>query len=391
MKEIIIVLPSVLTVPAIKGGAVECLLEQFINQNEIEKRFKCIVIAHYFKGVEKYKNKYQMTKFIYIKYPVFFIRINSVMKNKVFHNMPDLYANKIVKIIKNMSINTVLIEGGETFAFLLKQTAPNKQVILHTHAPKIHISSETELKSFLKIDRILTVSKYCTNENLKIRKNTEDVITIENGIDTKRFYEENIYKDELAIRRKFNLPSKGKIILFKGRIVKEKGILELIRAFKQVEDKDTLLVIAGSKNFGLKRLFKSAYERNLMNMIKSDNRIFFLGYVPYNEVPLLNKISYFSVIPSLWEEPCALVLLENIASGKPTIVTNSGGMPSYVENKGGLIIEKENIVNNLIKGMDTLLNYQEVYQDLEFEAKKYKDYYNEKNYYKSMCNAISKK
>jgi glycosyltransferase involved in cell wall biosynthesis len=36
------------------------------------------------------------------------------------------------------------------------------------------------------------------------------------------------------------------------------------------------------------------------------------------------------VVPSLWDEPCARVIIETLATGRPPIVTRTGGSPELL-------------------------------------------------------------
>ena len=50
----------------------------------------------------------------------------------------------------------------------------------------------------------------------------------------------------------------------------------------------------------------------------------------------------FGVAPSIWHEPCATVVMEAMAQGKPMVVTNMGGMPDLVEHgETGFVVAPE--------------------------------------------------
>ena len=61
-----------------------------------------------------------------------------------------------------------------------------------------------------------------------------------NGIDTS-FFDPNIYKEEenLSLRKQLNINPEEKVIIFVGRLVKDKGINELISAFKALYSEHT--------------------------------------------------------------------------------------------------------------------------------------------------------
>ena len=77
-----------------------------------------------------------------------------------------------------------------------------------------------------------------------------------------------------------------------------------------------------------------------------DYKIVFTGFIPYNQVPNYLMLADIAVLPSMWEEPFGLTIVESMAVGLPLITTRSGGIPEICEGIA-TIVEKENIVNNL--------------------------------------------
>ena len=63
--KMIIISPGALTIPAINGGAVETLIDLYLDYNEINLHNEIIVFANYEKNNNVYK-KYEYTKFEYI-------------------------------------------------------------------------------------------------------------------------------------------------------------------------------------------------------------------------------------------------------------------------------------------------------------------------------------
>jgi glycosyltransferase involved in cell wall biosynthesis len=85
---------------------------------------------------------------------------------------------------------------------------------------------------------------------------------------------------------------------------------------------------------------------------KSSSRIIFTGYVGNDQLYRFYEISDVAIVPSTWEEPAGLVVLEAAAAGKPIIVTRSGGIPEYFNPKSGIMIENDdNIVDSLVKSI----------------------------------------
>ena len=89
-------------------------------------------------------------------------------------------------------------------------------------------------------------------------------ILIPNGIDKP-------INQKIDIIKKFGL-SKDSYFLFLGRIVPEKGIEELIKAFKKVKTKKKLIIAGGSSD-------TDDFTAKMIRLASSDSRIKFIGYV----------------------------------------------------------------------------------------------------------------
>jgi glycosyltransferase involved in cell wall biosynthesis len=69
----------------------------------------------------------------------------------------------------------------------------------------------------------------------------------------------------------------------------------------------------------------------------------FLGWVPPAEMPGLLRKSDVLVVPSIWPEPLARVLLEGMISGLVVVATPTGGTPEIVsDGENGLLFTPGN-------------------------------------------------
>ena len=393
MEKLTIVLPSTLTVPAIKGGAVEQLLEDFLCRNEERPQFECDVVAHYIKGVEVYGKDYKYTKFHYVKMPTLFIRMNSILINRFKLGwLPMFYDHLLIKRAIAIGNKKILLEGNARLAQRLNQRFPQAKIYSHIHADLILAKTQKELDFINSTEKIICVSEYIGKEQIKRKINPEKVVSVLNGIKTDRFDLDKIIADKKAIRKSFSLPEEGKMILFKGRLVREKGIVELLEAFSKIERKDIILVLAGSKNFGEKRYKKSQYEKKIEKYVKEDKRIIMLGHVDYSKLPLLHKIADIAVVPSIWQEPCGLVVIEAVVSGVPLIASKTGGTPEVIgEAKSILIDVNENYIDSLKEAMEKLLFDDKLCEEIRMsQLERTKNLTNER-YFNELCGALGEK
>ena len=138
--------------------------------------------------------------------------------------------------------------------------------------------------------------------------------------------------------------------LYYGRIIKEKGVLNLIKAFKNI--KNSKLYIAGDGP-DIEKVKKYIHENNMDDTVK------LLGYLNSSQVKEYVRKARFIVVPSIWYENCPYSVLETLAMGKPIIGSNLGGIPELVKDNETGLIYKYNSVIELEEKMNDLLNNKE--------------------------------
>ena len=138
---------------------------------------------------------------------------------------------------------------------------------------------------------------------------------------------------------------------FAGRLVWEKGVDILIKAFAQVRKKipSAHLLIAG----------KGEAEASLKSLIKElglQNQVTLLGHL--SRAMLEEKLSkaWVQVVPSRWAEPFGIVAIEAMMRGTAVIATDAGGLREIVRHQQtGLLIPPEN-VKSLANGLEQVLS-----------------------------------
>lgn len=118
------------------------------------------------------------------------------------------------------------------------------------------------------------------------------------------------------VKKSLGLPKHEKIILYAGRLVEEKGLGYLIKAFRMLLKKnpDCRLVIAGDGDLS-KYIYESRYC----------SKITFVGKLPHKELYLLYQIADIGVLPSLMEQ-CSYTVIEMLMFGLPIIGTTTPGI-----------------------------------------------------------------
>lgn len=196
-----------------------------------------------------------------------------------------------------------------------------------------------------KIDMIITPTEFYKEKLIQDGIPENKIKAMQNSIDVEQY----------------NIPIGDEgYALYIGRLSKEKGILNLIKAFKQI--KNDKLYIAGDGP-EKEKIIKYIQENNLQENIK------LLGFL--NKEQVNEKISKcrFVVVPSIWYENCPYSILETLAIGKPVIGAKIGGIPELVkDNKNGLLY-KFNDIEALSNKMEKLFNDKELSEKLGKNAK----------------------
>jgi len=135
--------------------------------------------------------------------------------------------------------------------------------------------------------------------------------------------------------------SSGDYLFFAGRLQENKGVFEAIQAARATNSK---LLIAGSPAEG------KYWEEKIKPYL--DDKIQYLGLIPYNKLPDYYRQAKALLFPILWEEPFGLVMTEAMASGAPVIAFNRGSVPEVVvDGKTGFVVED---VDGMIKAIEKL-------------------------------------
>lgn len=159
-----------------------------------------------------------------------------------------------------------------------------------------------------------------------------------NGVDVHHF-DPSLYpeKSDIEIRKKYNYKPNDFIFLYVGRIVKDKGIIELINAF---------LKLQGSKA-GIKLLLVGTFEKDIdpipldiENEIHNNPDILHVGH--QRDVRPFFALSNILVLPS-YREGFPNVILQAGAMGKYCIVTDINGSNEIINHGlNGAIIPVKN-------------------------------------------------
>ena len=125
-----------------------------------------------------------------------------------------------------------------------------------------------------------------------------------------------------------------KYFLFFGRLSYEKGVMTLLKAFKELPQCSLKVVGTGPKEEELKAFARDNGMKNVT----------FLGYKTGKELTDLVSNAYFVIVPSEWYENNPMTIIEAYSVGTPVIGARIGGIPEIVvDGQTGFQFESGNV------------------------------------------------
>lgn len=182
-----------------------------------------------------------------------------------------------------------------------------------------------------------------------------------NGIDTDFFSQDALELSKDELRLKNSIPSSAFVYIFVGRVVKDKGIEELIESFQELPTNTQLLII-GPLEEDLDPISPKS-----LSMIRQEPRIHQLGYK--SDVRPFLKMSDTLVFPS-YREGFPNVPMQAGAMGLPTIASDINGCNEIIiPHQNGLLIEPKD-TDSLYKAMLQMLNQKDAYLRMKDQSRK---------------------
>lgn len=148
----------------------------------------------------------------------------------------------------------------------------------------------------------------------------------------------------IKIKKKYKIDSN--YLLYLGTLKPSKNIIRLIDAFWQISYKSLKLVIAGKKGW----LYDDIFEK--IKYLNLKNRVIFTDFIPEDDKPPLIKGAKAFVTVSFWEG-FGIPVLEAMACGIPTIVSNVGSLPEVVGESSVLV--NPNDTNSIKEGIEKVV------------------------------------
>lgn len=355
--KIAILTCGMLPIPAVQGGAVENKIDFLLEYNDRIKLHDITVYSPWNKEASEHPAVSSIVNhYIFIDVSSFKAKIGRKLygyfhSGEYYNYYIEYYFEKVYAHLKRQNYDCIYLDNCPGYVCKLSQRG-HKNLVLRLGNDLLNSTSKCHELIFNNVSKIMTCSNYIGERVATIRHDNK-IQTLYNGIDTKIFSSKN---GKQISRSKVGLSEEDFVIVFSGRVNKDKGVSELIDALLKLQDKPNIkLMIIGSPFFA-----NAANEDEFVRSLKEKaklikDRIVFTGFVPYSQIPSYLNLANIAALPSMWEEPFGLTIVEAMAAGLPLITTRSGGIPEICEG-AATILDRNNVVSHLTTAIIDLYN-----------------------------------
>jgi len=222
--------------------------------------------------------------------------------------------------------------------------------------------------------QIITVGPYVKEQLTPIFPQQKKIHLIPNGINTDLFLPLSS-ETRILLKQKWGVSDKRNVLLFVGRLVRQKNPALAIRLLRQIPGD---LLIVGD---GIQR----EYLKILARFLGVEKRVRFLGLLSTQELIECYNIADVMILPSFFEG-LPFVLLEALACGTPVVASDIPGVREVLKEIEGILVPfNENYGKNFAAGITKIINNPNLKRTLSISGRNLI----EKQYsIESMVNAI---
>lgn len=194
----------------------------------------------------------------------------------------------------------------------------------------------------------------------KFLKSKNNYVHISNGIDLdNKFNIDNFFEsDAESLRKKYKISTNDTVVSFIGRLVKEKGILDMLESYNYLESENVKFLIIGSLPQGE----RDTETLKLLEKFKANKNMIFTG-----QVSNVNEHLYLSDIFCLpsYREGMPRSIIEAMSMGNAVIATNiRGSREEVIHDETGFLCninsskEIANYIDELVKNQSKMAMFK---------------------------------
>ena len=359
MMKIAILTSGILPIPAVRGGAVENLIDFCLEYNDRQRLHDITVYSVDDPATEGHPAlQSQVNHYRYIDTHSLAAKVRKHLykathRDRYYDYTIEYYLAQTLKQLRRQDYDLILIENRPGYVLKLKESL---RVPLAIHQENDFLNAQTHRAQdiYAATSLIINTSDYITRRVRTICPGDRKCRTVLNGIDTARFEQAQPFD-----RSTVGLSPEDFVIVYSGRLTPDKGILQLILAIDKLRDLPNLrLLIIGASAYGQDK-HPSPFILQLQEAaMPVKNRIVFTGFVDYRHIPSYLKMADMAAVPSMWDEPFGLTVVEAMSAGLPLVTTRSGGIPEICEGIATLV-DRDGIVDHLADAIRHLYHHPE--------------------------------
>lgn len=198
------------------------------------------------------------------------------------------------------------------------------------------------------------------------------------GIDLTNFRRNFSEEERLRLRKKYGLTAEDKVLIFVGRIAKEKNIDTLIKYHRSLVEKNP--------QFKLLIIGAGDYQKNLQNQVRETNletSVIFAGQRDYNQLPNYYNLADCFVIAST-SETQGLVVVEALASGLPVVAIDDNSFsPMVKKGENGYFFKTE---QDYCQQITRLVNNVQLSAQFTKKSLEIANHFSAENFYLNLIN-----
>ncbi len=253
---------------------------------------------------------------------------------------------RILRLVLSKRIDIVHC-ASEPRALLLSTMVcalTKRKLVVHAH---VEHGNERFLKrpiiklGLRRANAIITNSEFVKRSVVRMGVDPSKVWAIWNVVDLDSFHPK---VSGAGVAREFGIGDEAPLLVTVGRINRQKGQRDLAEALVDVkrEVPDVRALMVGWADPARRPSGKTHFEelQEFCAQHDLDDQVVFAE--PRTDVPRVFAAADIVVVPSSWEEPFGLVVVEAMASGKPVIATGSGGIPELITEDTGILVPRGN-------------------------------------------------
>ncbi len=283
------------------------------------------------------------------------VRLHGVFLNRQFKSIEPKFdiVHLHSPLIPNIrtTLPTVLTEHGT-----VKGGIDNSELIdMHSMGLKFFSREfiRLDIQTIKNSDNITVVSNSCAKELQEIYKINNNLVVVNNGVDTNHF----IPKKRHDMKKLY--------ILYTGRLDSRKGLVDLIECAKYVcqEHYDIKFILTGEGTI------KKYLEQRIVDLGLKNN-FYFAGFVDRSRLIEYYQNAAVYVLPSYYEG-LPTTLLEAMSCGIPSVATDVEGSSELIKNgETGLLVPPRDS-KRLAEAILRLLDDEELRKTLGGNAREY--------------------